>query len=106
MPLKHALLKLCRVAMTLVALPAQAATIQVTIEKLEFKPARIVAAVGDTIEWVNKDIMVHSATVDGVFDVVAQPHETASIQMTRAGTFVYYCRFHPNMRARIELQPK
>jgi plastocyanin len=103
---KRILLKLCGVAMTLVALPAQSATIQVTIEKLEFKPAQIVATVGDTIEWVNNDIMVHSATADGVFDVVTQPHKTASIQMTKDGTFDYYCRFHPNMRARIEVQPK
>ena len=30
-----------------------------TIDKLEFAPAEVNAKVGDTIEWVNKDALVH-----------------------------------------------
>jgi plastocyanin len=46
----------------LCAVPAHAATIQVTIDKLVFSPAEINAKVGDTIEWVNKDVLAHTAT--------------------------------------------
>ena len=103
---KRFLWALCGVAVILAALPAQSASIKVTIKNLGFQPAQIEASVGDTIEWVNEDVMVHSATSDGNFDVVAQPHEIASVRITKTGTFDYYCRFHPNMRARIQVQPK
>jgi len=48
--------------------PAHADTIQVVIDKLVFSPAEIKAKVGDTIEWVNKDILAHTATVRGDWD--------------------------------------
>jgi plastocyanin len=84
-------------------LPAEAATIEVTIEKLVFKPAAVNARVGDTIEWVNKDVMAHTATADGKFDIVIPPHQSASTVVTKAGAIEYYCRFHPNMRGRLQV---
>jgi plastocyanin len=94
------------VAILLSCLPAHAATVEVSIEKLMLKPAEIIAAVGDTIEWTNHDSMVHTATVDGGFDVLIPPHKSASTIVTTAGTIDYYCRFHPNMRGRIEIGAK
>jgi plastocyanin len=41
---------------------AHAATIQITMENLVISPAEASAKVGDTIEWINKDIFVHTAT--------------------------------------------
>jgi plastocyanin len=35
------------------AVPANAATIQVTIDKLVFAPVEVKAKVGDTITWIN-----------------------------------------------------
>jgi plastocyanin len=29
------------------------------------------------------------------------PGKSATMQMTAAGTIDYYCRFHPNMKARL-----
>ena len=94
------------VAIVLATLPAQAATVQVLIEKLVYSPVEIQATVGDTIEWVNKDIMVHTATVDGVFDVNIAARKSESMVVTKAGIFDYYCRFHPNMRARLVVRAK
>ncbi|TIW03681.1 MAG: amicyanin, partial [Mesorhizobium sp.] len=54
----------------LMAPPAFAATIEVTIDKLVFSPASVKAKVGDTIEWTNKDILAHTATVKGGWDVM------------------------------------
>ncbi|MDL2398759.1 amicyanin [Rhizobium mayense] len=96
-------LRLAGLGLLLSVLPAEAATIEVTIEKLEIRPAVVSATVGDTIRWVNKDIMVHTATADGRFDVVIQPRQSASTVVTKAGVVDYYCRFHPNMRARLEV---
>ncbi|WP_429809759.1 cupredoxin domain-containing protein [Ensifer sp. B1-9] len=84
--------------------PVRAETIRVTIEKLVFSPAEISAAVGDVIEWQNKDVMAHTATAKGDFDIVIPPGKTATLAVTKAGTFDYYCRFHPNMKARLQVR--
>lgn len=86
--------------------PARAETIQVTIDKLEFLPAEIKAKVGDTIEWVNKDVFAHTATVRGDWDVMIPPKKTASFVLKKPGDVEYYCRFHPNMKGRIAIAPK
>ena len=53
-----------------ISVPARAATIQISMQDLEIAPAAASAKVGDTIEWVNKDIFVHTATArNGDWDV-------------------------------------
>jgi plastocyanin len=86
--------------------PAHADTIQVVIDKLVFSPAEINAKVGDTIEWVNKDILAHTATVRGDWDVMIAANKSASVVLKNAGAVEYYCRFHPNMKGRIIVVPK
>src|SRR5215216_2623763 len=88
-------------ALTLGAGMAQAETIQVTIDKMVFSPADIEATAGDTIEWVNNDILAHTATVKGGVEIVLPPKKSASLVVEKAGQFDYYCRFHPNMKGRI-----
>ena len=41
---------------------AEAKTIQIMISNLAYVPAETNAAVGDVIEWVNNDILAHTAT--------------------------------------------
>ena len=85
---------------------AQAATIQVTINKLVYSPAEVTAKVGDTVEWINKDIFVHTATArNGDWDVTMPPNKTVKLVLKKAGTIDYYCRFHPNMKARLTISP-
>ena len=88
------------------AVPANAATIQVTIDKLVFSPVEVKAEVGDTITWINKDIVVHTATARGHWDVMIPANESASLVLTKAGIVEYYCRFHPNMKGRITIAPE
>ena len=68
---------------------------------MEFSPAQIDVKVGDTIEWVNKDILAHTATVNGGWDVMIPPKKSASMVVGAAASVDYYCRFHPNMKGRI-----
>ncbi len=90
----------------LCAVPARAATIQVTVDKLVFTPADITAKVGDTIEWDNRDILQHTATAtDGSWNVMLPPKKKGSIVVKKAGTFDYYCKFHPNMKAKLTVTP-
>lgn len=88
------------------SVPAQAETIRVNIDKLVFDPANITAKVGDTIEWVNADILAHTATVKGQWDVMIPPKKTVSFVIKKAGDVEYYCRFHPNMKGKIAIAPK
>ena len=88
------------------AVPAHAATIQITIDNLVFAPAEISAKVGDTIEWINKDVFVHTATArNGDFDVNMPAKKTVTSVLKKAGTTEYYCRFHPNMKAKLTVAP-
>jgi plastocyanin len=89
-----------------IAVPAHAATIQIVMENLVISPADATARVGDTVEWINKDIFAHTATArNGDFDVTMPPKKTVTSVLKKAGTVEYYCRFHPNMKAVLEIEP-
>jgi plastocyanin len=85
---------------------AHAETIQISMENLVISPAEATAKVGDTIEWINKDIFVHTATArGGDWDVTMPPKKTVTLVLKKAGTIDYYCRFHPNMKATLTVTP-
>jgi plastocyanin len=89
-----------------IAVPAHAATVQITMENLVIAPAEATAKVGDTIEWINKDIFAHTATArNGDFDVTMPPKKTVTSVLKKTGTVEYYCRFHPNMKATLTIAP-
>jgi plastocyanin len=85
---------------------ASAATIQITTKDLVISPAEASAKVGDTIEWINKDIFAHTATArNGDWDVTMPPNKTVTLVLKKAGAIEYYCRFHPNMKATLTVTP-
>src|SRR3954469_12530067 len=85
---------------------AHAATIQITMENLVVSPAEASAKVGDTVELINKDILAHTATArNGDFDVTMPPKKTVTFVLKKAGAVDYYCRFHPNMKAVLNVAP-
>lgn len=98
-----------RLAMTvcmLLSVPAQAETIQVTIDKLVFVPVEVKVRVGDTLEWVNKDALAHTATAtNGDWSVVTAPKQSGRIALQKAGVFDYFCKYHPNMKGRVTVSP-
>ena len=88
--------------LVLAATTARAEVIQIKMEKLGFIPAQVTAHVGDTIEWVNSDFVVHTATArDGSWDVLIPVNAKKSVILKTEGTVDYYCKFHPNMTGRI-----
>ena len=85
---------------------AHAATLQITMENLVIAPAEATAKVGDTLELINRDIFAHTATArNGDFDVAMPPKKTVTYILKKAGTVEYYCRFHPNMKAVLNVAP-
>ena len=87
------------------AVSAHAEKIQVMIDNLVFSPVEIKAKVGDTVKWINKDIVAHTAIVHDGFDVMIEANESASLVLKRAGIVEHYCLFHPNMKGRISVTP-
>ncbi|MDK1385439.1 cupredoxin family copper-binding protein [Sinorhizobium sp. 8-89] len=88
-----------------IAVPAQAETIQVTIDRLVYAPAEIQAKVGDEIEWINKDALVHTATVQGGAEVLLPAKKSGRLPLQAPGSFDYICRYHPNMKGHITVRP-
>jgi plastocyanin len=94
------------IAVALLSVPVKAETIQVTIDKLVFAPAEVNAKVGDTIAWVNKDALVHTATArNGDWDVNIPASQRGQIQLKKAGAVDYYCKLHPNMTGKVVVAP-
>lgn len=55
--------------------------------------------VGDTIVWVNRDTVPHTATArDKSFDVRVQQGQSVSMVVKKAGNIAFYCIYHPAMR--------
>jgi plastocyanin len=103
---RRILLALVIAPLGLASVSAHAATIQIVMDKLVFAPAEISAKVGDTIEWINKDILAHTATAtDGDWNVVIPPNKTEKLVLQKAGTVDYYCKYHPNMKGRLTVVP-
>jgi plastocyanin len=97
---------LLALALSIIAVPAHAATIQIVMQNLVFAPTEVSAKVGDTIEWVNNDAFLHSATArNGDFDVNIPPKKTVTSVLKKAGTVEYYCRYHPNMKGVLKIEP-
>lgn len=75
------------------------ATHTVTIDAASFSPANLTVKAGDTIVWVNKDILAHTATTTakgpGFDSKVIEPGKSWKYVAKQKGDFPYTCAFHP-----------
>lgn len=79
----------------------------VTIDATAFSPASITISTGDSVVWVNKDVIPHTATSAkaGVFDSGTLASGKSSKQTFKAkGEFAYLCQFHPTMKGRVKIE--
>ena len=91
---------------SLLASRAKPVTHTVTIDATSFTPSRLAVHVGDTVVWVNKDLIPHTATAKGGgFDSKALA-AGASFRFTvkAKGATDYACLFHPTMTGRIDAE--
>lgn len=80
------------------ALSARARTVEVKIENMKFEPAKVAVSEGDTVVWINKDLVPHTATAERGFDSkTIDPGGRWSYKASKAGHFAYKCFFHPTM---------
>jgi len=81
-----------------------AQSVAVEIKNFSFNPGEITVPVGGSVTWTNDDSTPHTAT--GIDREVLQsgaikPGESFTQKFDTAGTFEYFCEFHPNMKGTI-----
>lgn len=84
---------------------------EVHVRELAFAPDAVEVTVGDTIRWINHDIVPHTVTGDVGPDLGARPQpsrraidsglllsgQAFDFVPTMAGVVSYHCRYHPGM---------
>ena len=80
----------------------------VEIDNFKFKPFALTIAQGDTVEWINRDIVPHTATGNNkAWDTQKLiKGQSGRVTFSMAGKEQYICRFHPNMRGEITITAK
>jgi plastocyanin len=69
-----------------------------------FTPSAIDVKVGDTVTFVDKDEIAHTATAEGTFDSgTLRQGARFDFKATKAGSIDYVCVFHPGMTGRINV---
>lgn len=77
----------------------------VRIKNFVFAPRTLTVHAGDTIRWINNDIVPHTATADD------ESWDTGELKRGQSGeikvradmTLNYFCRFHPMMKANLRI---
>lgn len=91
----------------LLAVPAAAAphSYTVIIDKMKFGPVPAGLHKGDSIVWLNKDFLRHTATAaDHSFDVDLRPGAKAATVLKISGTIAFVCRYHPGMHGVLQVK--
>ena len=107
--MKFSILISCLFALALVGPVAaqKPKVVQIVIDKVAFAEVKVPLHVGDTIEWINKDVVDHTAPArKGEWTVALPPGQKASVVLKKAGTFEYVCKYHPNMTGTVVVKGK
>lgn len=81
---------------------------EVMMESLTFSPARLTVSAGDTVTWINRDLVPHTATslrggggaAPGRADFDSNAliaGASFSVVLTEPGEYAYTCAYHPMM---------
>jgi plastocyanin len=86
--------------------PPKAKTHTDAMEGMRFEPERLTVARGDTVVWVNNDLVPHTATSEaGGFDSqIIRAGKTWKFTARKTGAFPYSCTFHPTMKATLDVR--
>ena len=75
------------------------ATHVVEVRQLRFQPDTLTVAPGDTVVWINRDIVPHTVTaVDGEWRSDEMEQDGTWRRVAPQGSGQYYCEYHPTMR--------
>ncbi|HEY6158831.1 MAG TPA: hypothetical protein VIV88_15370 [Gemmatimonadales bacterium] len=89
----------CAVPLLLGAGPASRRRHHVDIRDLEYRPRTLLAAVGDTIIWQNRDLVPHTVTFGEATDDRDEvlPGQRFTLVVAEHHSLRYRCRYHLGM---------
>jgi plastocyanin len=87
--------------------PLAAASYVVTIEQMRFDPPSVTVHRGDSIVWINKDLVAHTVSADAKDFASGSIAPGASWRYTagKPGRHAYTCEFHPVMHGTLTVEP-
>ena len=68
---------------------------------MAFQPAELTVVRGDTVVWINRDIVPHTATAKAWRTEVLTQGQSGRIVARHAGTIDYACNLHPTMHGKL-----
>ena len=83
------------------ATPTPKPDVVVAMQQLRFAPKRVTIHKGQTVEWVDKDLVDHSVVSGGIDSPDFAQGETWSHRFERAGVFRYHDRLNPSMKGTV-----
>jgi plastocyanin len=83
---------------------AKPQTHKVVIKSMIFAGQGLSVATGDTVQWVNEDIVPHTITGKGFDSGPIAPNGTWEKKFESPGTVPYKCSFHPSMTASVTVK--
>jgi plastocyanin len=91
---------------TTTAAAEPAATDRVEITDFKYDPEMVAVDARTKLTWTNRDRAAHTATADdGSFDTgTLNLDDKGAVTLDEPGTYAYYCRFHPFMKATVEVR--
>lgn len=98
----------CSVSVGAASLVHKPVTHTVVIEGMQFTPTTLTIRSGDSVMWVNKDIVEHTATTPASakrsFDSgMIAVGKSWKRSFKASGTYDYICTYHPTMKGVIKV---
>ena len=76
----------------------------IEMRQFKFEPAAIEVRSGDTLVFTNHDIVPHTATARDTSWNTGEIAANATTRIVVTGNAHYFCLYHPNMTASVELE--
>jgi plastocyanin len=74
----------------------------VEMRNFGFEPAEVHVAVGDTVVWMNRDVVPHTATAGAKWDTGnVEANGSGMIVVKSPGVQTYLCVYHPSMKGSV-----
>ncbi len=89
------------------AMMGDGGTVAVTIGDNFYEPTRVTVPVGGSVTWTNGGNEPHTATArdrEALQSGTLTPGENFTETFEAAGTYEYFCEFHPNMKGTVVVQ--
>ena len=91
---------------SVLAARARPKTHTVRMEGMRFQPQALTVNMGDTIVWLNKDLVAHTATSTLFDSQIIPPGKSWKFVAASEADLIYVCTLHPGMTATLRVKAR